>query len=546
MPRQLSLPEIPRVLTTAEFWKLFGRVEHEQLDFKRGVPDDVQDTIPAMAMTEGGLIVHGVDRDLNIVGCPLSQNTQDRITRFANECDVQVRVQTLRVDDIELTICAIPEIRGRIVTTPDGRLLRRVGGDCQPLRGDGLARFVREREERAAEDEILASFDPVDLDLSLVNKALRANGRRAVRRDNLDRALIDLGVALPAEPPTGTAVLRAAAILFTRHPEKYVPGATVQLVRRVGVGPGPGPSEARLESSGPLPDVVDACIRFIADHTKRYSAVVGTRREVLPEYPEAVLREAVLNALAHRDYGLSGATVDITIWDDRIEIQSPGSLPGHITLENMRDEHYSRNRRIMRVLKLLSLVEEYGEGVDRMIQEMEARLMEPPIFAATPSSVTVTVRNRFLVDVEDQVWLSLLAHYQLSAPERRALVLARRDGSVTPRRLRTTLPDANAEAVLSGAVAKGLLVRVGARGGTRYELSDEVVLRAGSKGMEAQVRKRQLLLDEIHRSGSLSTAEGAELIDEDVSVARHLLNDLVRAGLASAEGRTRARRYYPR
>lgn len=457
-----------------------------------------------------------------------------------------MRVQTLRVDDIELTICAIPEIRGRIVTTPDGRLLRRVGGDCQPLRGDGLARFVREREERAAEDEILASFDPVDLDLSLVNKALRANGRRAVRRDNFDRALIDLGVALPAEPPTGTAVLRAAAILFTRHPEKYVPGATVQLVRRVGVGPGPGPSEARLESSGPLPDVVDACIRFIADHTKRYSAVVGTRREVLPEYPEAVLREAVLNALAHRDYGLSGATVDITIWDDRIEIQSPGSLPGHITLENMRDEHYSRNRRIMRVLKLLSLVEEYGEGVDRMIQEMEARLMEPPIFAATPSSVTVTVRNRFLVDVEDQVWLSLLAHYQLSAPERRALVLARRNGSVTPRRLRTTLPEANAEAVLSGAVAKGLLVRVGERGGTRYELSDEVVLRAGSKGMEAQVRKRQLLLDEIHRSGSLSTAEGAELIDEDVSVARHLLNDLVRAGLASAEGRTRARRYYPR
>lgn len=238
--------------------------------------------------------------------------------------------------------------------------------------------------------------------------------------------------------------------------------------------------------------------------------------------------------------------MDITIWDDRIEIQSPGSLPGHITLENMRDEHYSRNRRIMRVLKLLSLVEEYGEGVDRMIQEMEARLMEPPVFAATPSSVTVTVRNRFLVDVEDQVWLSLLAHYQLSAPERRALVLARRDGSVTPRRLRTTLPEANAEAVLSGAVAKGLLVRVGERGGTRYELSDEVVLRAGSKGKEAQVRKRQLLLDEIHRSGSLSTAEGAELIDEDVSVARHLLNDLVRAGLASAEGRTRARRYYPK
>ena len=90
----------------------------------------------------------------------------------------------------------------------------------------------------------------------------------------------------------------------------------------------------------------------------------------------------------------------------RIEIRSPGSLPGHITVENMRDDHYSRNRRMMRTLKLVGLVEEYGEGVDRMFTEMEARLMEPPLFTATPSSVSVVIRNRFLVDVEDQVWLA--------------------------------------------------------------------------------------------------------------------------------------------
>lgn len=544
MPRQLSLTDIPDRLSESEFWDLFGRIEHEQLDFKRGVPDEIMDTIPAMAMTEGGLIIHGVDRDLRIVGCPLSQNTLDRITRYANECDVEVQLRTVVVEGVKLTVTAVPEIRGRIVTTPDGRLLRRVGGDCQPLRGDSLARFVRDREERAAEDDELSTFDPADIDLPLVNQALRADSRPGVRRENVVRALTDLGVALPGSPPVGPRVLAAAAILFGSKPEQSVPGATVQLVRRVGVGPGPGPSAGREECSGPLPTLLDCCLKFIAQHTKRYQAVVGTRREVLPEYPEAVLREALLNALAHRDYGLSGATIDVTVWDDRIEIQSPGSLPGHITLENMRDEHYSRNRRIMRVLKLLNLVEEYGEGVDRMIQEMEARLMEPPIFAATPSSVTVTLRNRFLVDVEDQVWLSLLGRYQLSAAERRALVIARREGAVTRRRLRSVMPDADVEATLTGAVAKGLLVKVGERGGSRYELSDEVILRAGSQGMEAQVRKRQLLLDQIHRQGSLSTAEGAELIDEEMAVVRHLLNDLVQAGLARAEGRTRARRYY--
>lgn len=272
--------------------------------------------------------------------------------------------------------------------------------------------------------------------------------------------------------------------------------------------------------------------------------VAGTQRQVLSEYPETVLREAVLNALSHRDYGLTGATVDITVWDDRIEIRSPGSLPGHITVENMRDDHYSRNRRMMRTLKLVGLVEEYGEGVDRMFTEMEARLMEPPLFTATPSSVSVVIRNRFLVDVEDQVWLALLGHYQLSAHERRLLVLARREEQVTPRRVRQLLPDVDADNLLSSALAKGLLVRVGEKGGTRYVLSDEVILRAGSKGLEAQSRKRQMLLDEVRRREGLSTAEGADLLGEDPETVRHLLNDLVRAGLARAEGRTRARRYY--
>lgn len=129
----------------------------------------------------------------------------------------------------------------------------------------------------------------------------------------------------------------------------------------------------------------------------------------------------------------------------------------------------------------ISALEEYGEGIDRMFDLMDARLMDPPIIVATPSSVTVTLHNRFLVTVEEQAWLAL----------------------------------------------------------------DEVIMRAGSSGMEAQARKRQMLLDEIAKLGSLSTAEGADLLGEDPVLVRHLLNDLVAGGQAAARGQTRARRYSP-
>ena len=541
-----GLGAIPRRLAVDAFWSLFGRLEHEQLDFKRGVPDDVRDTIAAMAMTHGGLIVHGVDDRRNVVGCPLSQNTQDRITRIAFECGVDVQVREVVAGERKLTICAVPAVRGRIVTTPDGRLLRRVGGDAQPLRGDALARFVFERRHRAGEEQPLVTAQVSAFDLGAVNRVLTADGRTAVGEDRMVRALEDLGVAVAAPPPLEPSVLRAAAVLFAREPRDFIRGAAVQLVRRSGVGPGPGPSAAREECSGPLVETVDCCLRFIGRHTRQFEAVAGVRRETLPEYPQAVLREAVVNALAHRDYGLDGATVDVTVWDDRIEVRSPGPLPGHITVDNMRDEHYSRNPRIMRVLKTMRLVEEYGEGVDRMYREMESRLLEPPLFEATSSSVTVTLRNRFLVDVEDQVWLTLLGQQDdLTADERRTLVAVRRHGAVTPRELRRMLPDADARALLAGAVAKGLLVRVGRRGGSRYVLSEEITLRAGGAGIAAQGRRRRLLLDAVRRRGSISVAEGASLLDASPAATRSLLNELAQAGLVRPEGRTRARRYRP-
>ena len=548
MRRVPRLSEIPESTNEADFWDVFGAVEYEQLDFKESA-NHLKEVIPAMAMTLGGIVVCGVSDDRRILGCPLDQKTLDRIMRAAHDAGVEVQTRSIGVNGRELTLVAIPEIRDRIVTTADGRLLRRIGSDNQPLRGDALGRFVSQRAERSSEDDPLPNLDRKDVEIELINRALANDGRPPLRRRDsttVNRALVDLGVAEVVDPSLDPQPLRAAALLFSKDPTRYVKAAAVQIVRRVGVGPGPGPVSARRELSGPIPTLVDSVLGFIDEHTTHHEAVVGTHRETFAEYPPPVLREAILNALAHRDYGLAGATVDVTIWDDRIEVQSPGALPGHITTENMRSEHFSRNRRVMRALKLLSLVEEYGEGVDRMFSEMEARLMEPPHFAATPSSVTVTLYNRSVLSIEDQAWLALLGHIDLTVQERRSLVVARHEEAVTPRRLRAVFGESfDVDSVIAGAVAKGLLVRVGRGGGAKYVLSDEVVMRAGGAGVEARSRKRQMLLDEIRRRGSLSTAEASEyLAESDRTLVRQMLDDLVRARQVVAQGRTRARRYY--
>ncbi|MDE0161117.1 MAG: hypothetical protein OXL98_05210 [Acidimicrobiaceae bacterium] len=543
-----QLDEIPHDMAVDEFWELFGTVEHEGLDFKGGPNDSFKEAIPAMAMTDGGLLILGVDDGRNIVGCPLTQRTQDRVTAYAKECHVDVELRSVRAGGHELTIVEVPEVLGRIATSPDGRLLRRVGGASEPLRGDAVMRFVKDRAQVSAEEEPLGRcFDPADFDLDSVNSALAKQGRPPVGLAGLGRALASLQVAEysgdPDEEEASLVVFKSAAVLFAHDPRRFVPGAEVQLIRRPGVGPGPGPASDRQSCSGPLAKTVECCGAFIERHTARFEVLPGLSREVMPEYPAFVVREALLNALAHRDYGLSGATVDITVWDDRIEFRSPGPLPGHITTTNMRFEHYSRNRRIMRALKSIGLVEEFGDGVDRMITEMEQRLMQPPTFAAGEASLTVTLHSHFLVSVDDQAWLQRLGAGPDSVEERRALVEARRAGQIARRQLAVLLPDADIDRLLSTLLAKDLFVRVGRGGGTQYELSAEVVARAGGSSIEARRRRRQALLDEMARRGSLSRAEAVEVLDGDGRAARSLIGLLVSSGRVVAEGNTRARRY---
>ena len=117
------------VIEEAEFWARFGRVEHEALEFKASA-NNLREVIPAMAMTRGGHIVLGVSEARAIM-------------RRAQESRVDVRVDPLVVGGVPLTLVTVPRVSGRIVTTSDGRVLRRVGSDNTPLCHEQLVQFVR-------------------------------------------------------------------------------------------------------------------------------------------------------------------------------------------------------------------------------------------------------------------------------------------------------------------------------------------------------------------------------------------------------------------
>jgi hypothetical protein len=126
------------------FWRRFGRVEHERLEFKASAAN-LREVIPAMAMTAGGHVVLGVSDKRRLVGCALDQQVLDAVMRRAQDAGVDVRVQPLVVGRVSLTLVTVPRVTDRIVTTSDGRVLRRVGSDNLPLRGEQLGRFVHGR-----------------------------------------------------------------------------------------------------------------------------------------------------------------------------------------------------------------------------------------------------------------------------------------------------------------------------------------------------------------------------------------------------------------
>ncbi len=116
--------------------------------------------------------------------------------------------------------------------------------------------------------------------------------------------------------------------------------------------------------------------------------------KIIPEFPEFPWFEGIINAVTHRNYSLQGDYIRVSLYDDRLEIFSPGKLPNIVTLENMKYTRFSRNPRIARTLTEFGYVRELNEGVKRIYDEMQASFLKDPIFTEpNNASVLLTLEN---------------------------------------------------------------------------------------------------------------------------------------------------------
>lgn len=231
----------------------------------------------------------------------------------------------------------------------------------------------------------------------------------------------------------------AGALLFGSDPSILFPHCRLELAAHTGAERTSNPSDHQTVRK-PLTRAIDESVSFIQRNTRHPLRVVGLKRINVSEYPEEALREAIVNALAHRDYEDAGRKISIDVFLDRIEIVSPGPLPGNLSLKMLQSgkaRARSRNPNIAQGLVLLGRMEERGTGIQRMRDAMLDHGLDLPVIRVVEDEVVVTLpgpgENLDRIRIPDGEVITLEPSVEAKLNERQKEIVREvvRNGSVT-------------------------------------------------------------------------------------------------------------------
>lgn len=433
--------------------------------------DLLSETLVAFANADGGAIYVGVNEEGRPTGDVLPEDFETATQQAELRCRPPILVNWEQIEAGRHFVFV-----GRIHRSPelhtldDGRVMVRMGAENHVLSGPQVQQIVTNRTFGDYEMEPVPGAKRSDLDDEVLREFVEVweerQGRQLTRP--LDDVLTEMGWMLPSGQPT-----IAGMLLFGKNPTTFLPRCGVTFVRfksnQIRKSGGEASYGRRVEINAPLARTIKRMWDIIKEEIHVGAVVRGLKREEQWIYPPTAIREALVNAVAHRDYRMRGRAIEVRMFQDRLEISSPGGLPGFITLDNIVDEHFSRNPRIVNGLFQWGYIEELGMGVDLMIEEMVKAGHPPPDFKAADASFTVVFQN---VQARKPLPDSA-ADLTMNERQAKALAYLQQHERIRSRDYQELCPDVSPETLrldLVDLVERGVLLKIGRKRGTYYIL----------------------------------------------------------------------------
>lgn len=442
-----------------EILKLIEKEEGNKLEFKERFNDGVLKTISAFANTLGGLVVIGVNNKREITGIDIDdKNYQKIINRVVNKLGITPNFEIVEVNGKSVLVIEIR--KSYIPISFEGRYYKRVGNTTREMTFEGLKSFFQSdlRWERFSE----RNFKIDEIDEHSVRsflKTARAKGRLTVFNGDepIEEVFERLGLMENGK------INNAGLLLFGKNPQKYFDYARVRVVRLKDNITIIGDRWIDGNLFNQFREAEEAIKNFI---NVRYE-IKGFEREDIWDYPLEAIREAIANALLHRDY-LRPINVQIKVYDDKIWFYNVGGLPEEWNAEKLLSSHASmpRNPTIFNIFYLAGIVESVGSGIERMMKALKKTKLPEPNIEASQLDFTLL----FLKDVYTEEYLEKLG---LNDRQIKAVMYVKERGRITNSEYKkvniTTKKTASRD--LTGLVNLGLFEKVGITGkGTFYIL----------------------------------------------------------------------------
>jgi ATP-dependent DNA helicase RecG len=264
----------------------------------------------------------------------------------------------------------------------------------------------------------------------------------------------------------------AGLLLFGRYPQRWLPSAKILVARF----PGTSVSDqfVKQDIGGTLPEQLRQAIGFVHDNMRSVVRMVGLKRKEALEYPVDAIRELLVNAVAHRDYNQQGDSIHLHIFSDRLEVRSPGGLPGPVNLDNLLEARFSRNPVISQVLSDLGFVERLGYGLNRVVTILRQQGQPDPRFEEFGGSFRVTLYPKPESKLEGRVSdFSKIQDLDLNPRQELAINYLSSHRRITNRAYQELCPQVSSETIrrdLADMVSKGVLLKIGDKRATYYIL----------------------------------------------------------------------------